>query len=578
MDISRHTERISDRKWEILAFSIILATGIFLRAYNFHDWLHFEIDQTYDFNIVSSAVENGPGNLPLLGPTAGGGRALRLGPAFYYLEYVCALVFGNTPTGHAMLVLILGILSIPLFYLFSERYFTKNVSLALTAVFAVSFYNVSYSRFSWSPNVLPFLTLLTFFSLLKSVRKDAPNRERWFLLATAAGAIVTQIHFNAFFTVPPIAIAFLLIKRPRFPLKTWIMALLIGVVAYSPMIASDLRTGGENIGLLEKKVFKASGAPLNIGRALVGDMQHHLSAYFFIVTGQGEMNNRKIQEFALSEADQSAMTRSENILAVIFLVTALLSITSSIFTEKSPGKRDFLLLVALWFSVSFLYFFSIVSGYRMYPRFFLLVSPIAVLFLGFALSAFSPFVSRRHRRLGTVSLVLLTAVLVGSNLSKTASSFGQLGGNDGRKTPKLETEDIFPNTARMTLSQQEDIADYIRSISERSGFPAYLSTVAEFKPAFWYHLGQRNIPYYGEIHDEPLYREADYFWIVQSDKSPKAGERFILKEKKEFGSLTAYFFSANDRFVTDRRQDENAKETTQETKDILDLPTWNKLR
>ena len=106
------SKKFQARKYEIIALCAIIAIGIFFRTYHFSDWLLFEIDQSYDTRIVSRAVENGIEHLPLLGPTAGGGRALRLGPAFYYMEYASALVFGDTPTGHAMLVLILSILSI----------------------------------------------------------------------------------------------------------------------------------------------------------------------------------------------------------------------------------------------------------------------------------------------------------------------------------------------------------------------------------------------------------------------------------------------------------------------------------
>jgi hypothetical protein len=142
-----------ERKLEVILFCSIIALGIFFRTYHFSDWLLFEIDQTYDTRIISPAIENGIENLPLLGPTAGGGRALRLGPAFYYIEYIGASIFGDTPVGHALPVLILSILSIPLFYLFIRRYFNTRVSLALLAIFSISAYLVLYGRFSWSPNV-----------------------------------------------------------------------------------------------------------------------------------------------------------------------------------------------------------------------------------------------------------------------------------------------------------------------------------------------------------------------------------------------------------------------------------------
>ena len=72
-------------------FLAIFALGIFLRAYNFAPWLHFELDQARDAILVGEAVEDGAGELPLLGPRAAG-SFLRLGPAFYYIEYISAKI------------------------------------------------------------------------------------------------------------------------------------------------------------------------------------------------------------------------------------------------------------------------------------------------------------------------------------------------------------------------------------------------------------------------------------------------------------------------------------------------------
>src|SRR3990167_4301732 len=127
----------------ILFLIIIIAVGTFQRGYHFGDWMHYELDQARDFRIIDAAITYGPGELPLQGPRAAG-SFLRLGPLFYYLEYGSALIFGNTPTGTAMIVLILSILSIPLFYVFARQFFNKEWSLGFTMLFAVSLFLVTY--------------------------------------------------------------------------------------------------------------------------------------------------------------------------------------------------------------------------------------------------------------------------------------------------------------------------------------------------------------------------------------------------------------------------------------------------
>ena len=114
-----------NKKWiYILALSFIVLAGFFLRFYNYSKWLHFELDQSRDAKIIDLAVDEGIGNLPLLGPKAAG-SFLRLGPLFYYQEYLSAVIFGNTPSGIAALSIILSCLTIPLFYFFVKRAVNK---------------------------------------------------------------------------------------------------------------------------------------------------------------------------------------------------------------------------------------------------------------------------------------------------------------------------------------------------------------------------------------------------------------------------------------------------------------------
>ena len=130
-----------------IILSLVIAVGIFLRVFHFSDWLHFELDQSRDVKLIEVAAKEGIASLPLLGPRAGG-TFLRLGPVFYYMEYIGAKVAGATPAGVASSILLFGILAIPMFYLFSRRYFDKWSSLGLVAIFSSSLYLIIYSRFA----------------------------------------------------------------------------------------------------------------------------------------------------------------------------------------------------------------------------------------------------------------------------------------------------------------------------------------------------------------------------------------------------------------------------------------------
>ena len=121
--------------WILLGIILI---GIFLRTYNFHDWLRFNADQSRDAEVVSNSLE-GKSSLPLLGPKAGG-TEFRLGPIFYYFQTASAAFFGNQPDKMAYPDLFFSILSIPLLFLFLRKLFSERIALSSTAIYSLSFF------------------------------------------------------------------------------------------------------------------------------------------------------------------------------------------------------------------------------------------------------------------------------------------------------------------------------------------------------------------------------------------------------------------------------------------------------
>ena len=86
------------KNWKIIIFATVVAAGIFLRVWHFHDWLFFKMDQARDASTIQHAFLNGPGWLPLLGPKAGGTSA-NLGPVFYY--FLVTKLLQQTHADHA---------------------------------------------------------------------------------------------------------------------------------------------------------------------------------------------------------------------------------------------------------------------------------------------------------------------------------------------------------------------------------------------------------------------------------------------------------------------------------------------
>jgi len=554
----------------LIIVGAIICVGIFFRAYNFSQWLHFEIDQVYDFDIVEPAVSNGIENLPLLGPNVGGGMA-RLGPAFYYIEYLGAKVFGNTPNGHAMSVLILSILSLPLFYVFCKRYFSTYESIGLLAIFSSSLYLVMYSRFSWSPNILPFLVLLSFYSLLRSFSKKEKHPARWFLVSVATVTVTSQIHFNSLFVVPLIAVLFTIIKRPRFNWKIWLAAIGIIFLIYSPVILNDIKTHGENLGYLTKKFKKTSPGNAFKFNAIIQTAEYNAYEYFFINTGNDQVNmitKLKDKGFSCAPCRENL---SVKIFALIIFLSALILIIINFFKEKDSERKNFLLLVILWFLVSFYLVYSIADGYKMYPRFFLLMAPLAILFYGFILRTLSP----EKNKMGLLIFVILITVIVFFNIQKINTVFLQLRNDPQTITDKIETEDIFPDTNRITLENQQNIADYIQSKFQTSGYPVYLNIVSEYAPSFWYLLEKRGIHYFDDFDKNHLYLEGNYLAITYSHDLAFGNSNFEEKESTVFGKLRVQYLQPV-QTVGIKRPDSEIK-VRYDLAVMSELLTWKKL-
>lgn len=559
-------------KGEVIFFTAIIALGIFLRTYHFSDWLHFEIDQSYDTLIVSQAVENGVGNLPLLGPTAGGGRSLRLGPAFYYLEYASAKIFGDTPQGYAILVLIFSLLSLPLFYFFCKRYFSAVIALALLLAWASSLYLVAYSRFSWSPNVLPFLTLAFAYALLRSVDREEQKKERWFLLTAFLLAIVTQIHFNAFFIFPVVTILFLLLTRPRLKLRTWLFAILIFIAAYAPVVISEVKTHGQNLSYFFEKLDNGQGEKFVLGEKITQTFQYTASEYFLALTGIDHINDsNKLSGYGFVGKD--AFPWRVGALIILAVVVGILSV--SLKREKDQKRKDILLFSSVLFFVSTLYFLSLLRvNHEIYPRFFLTVIILPFIFLGLLLEKLT------FKKLGKVSFILplsLILLLFSINVPVLMNYFLQLQEVD-KKPLVVMTEDIFPNTARVTLTQQYAITDYIEARVQENGYPVYLAAKHEYEPIFWYHLEKKGILYHKTLNGQAVYAQGNYFVIAfPGEGIGKHSKEFDITEEKSFGALIVYHLKPKSEAIIAKKQDENQFEIPLEKMQIEELLTWKKI-
>jgi hypothetical protein len=549
------------KNYLVVVLSLIILLGAFLRLYHFSDWLHFELDQSRDAKVIDLALEEGIGNLPLLGPKAAG-SFLRLGPAFYYFQYLSALVFGATPSGMAMIMAIFGIGAIPLFYFLVKRYFANKLSLALTFLFSISLFLIMYSRFSWNPNALPFFVLLTFLAMLRSVDPEEPRKKWWLVVFFASLAIATQLHFLAFVALPVIAFFFFLARLPKVRWYFWVIGISAVLLLYLPLILNDIKTGGDNFGqFLKVAEGRSTKDSHSIPEKLVRNYSEQALGFWLILSGEEKAAWPK---FTLSGwnpqvvCDQTCHGRLVlGGLAGTFFTLGIFSMLLNFFRlRKEAGKRkDFLFLSILWFAVIFAFYTPI--AYDISPRFLLLIAPLPFIFLGFLMELGKKYLPNRWKYL----LVILIVILALMNLRAIQKRFGEL-----EKAPmvatKIDADKILKEKMRVTLKQQYLIVDYMKSFYQENNFPVYLNSDSQYRRSFLYHLDRRHIPrddLRNATNNRKIYQNGNYFLIYPtlSNLEKKVGKYltdYTIIDEKEFGTLKVFHLAPKPEAVTDVQQ------------------------
>ncbi|MEI7749543.1 MAG: phospholipid carrier-dependent glycosyltransferase [Candidatus Moraniibacteriota bacterium] len=423
-------EKVKDfvSKWYVLiAMLVIVGAAVFVRTYHFDDWLYFKMDQSRDALLITNAVENGPQYLPLLGARAGAVKLkhgfLRLGPIFYYFQYAAGVIFHSTqPYVYAYPDLLFSILAIPLLYLLVRIYFSRRNALLITAMYALSFIIIQYSRFAWNPNSLQFFQLVSFYGLLKFLNEPVEKRKKWWLATWAAGMTIgSQLHFFGFFSLVGIS-GLLFIFHFQLWKKESLLACLkkdtlksIGVYTgiavlvfsffYAPVFISESMRGGQNSkNFIEALGSKPAAKPMS--DKLVKTVTESIKYYCLVTTSQCYGSNMKDEIPALS------------VTALILLAGAALIVRSLRKKTLTPAERDFLVLLIAWVAV-----FTILTvpvSFQLRPRFFIVVFAIPFIFLGLV---FEYLGERLNVKVAIALAFLLTAGIIGWNSHGTYAWF-----------------------------------------------------------------------------------------------------------------------------------------------------------
>lgn len=522
--------------WALVA---VILVGAFLRFYNFEPWLHFELDQSRDALVIDEGYKGSFLDMPLLGPRAAG-AFLRLGPAFYYLQYVSGLIFGQDPAGIAYFVPIFGTLSIAFVYFFLRRGFPRFESILLTLLFSVSLYAVMYSRFAWNPNLLVFFVTSGLYALLRSVGEKERYPGRWFIAAIALLALATQFHFMAFLSMPIITVLFLLIKRPRFSWKAWVGALVAVLFLYLPMVLNEYKAGFTNtqqfFGAVTEKSEKEDR---NILEKAVRNVTEYSQHSVVILTG---FEGSTIPAVIIQKDEIGTVCRDKcddgkwyGMTALALFLLSLMAVARARFRSRTNNEKDFYDLALIWFGVSFLIFLPL--SYAVAPRFYLLVTPLFFIFLGILVQTTTEKLSLRNARVVFAVVIILLVVCNGNFITKRFSEMKRAMTEQVNSAP----DRILKEQIRVTLEQQEMIADFFKSRQEATGYPIYMHSDPQYRRSLKYVMDMKGVQ--NEVLSlTNIYREGEYYLVLRyrddyESAIRKYREPYEIGEFKSFGTL-----------------------------------------
>lgn len=170
----------------ILIFVIIL--GGWLRLYNLQDTLMFQGDQGRDAIIVANIFRQR--DLAFIGPVTSIGN-MYLGPFYYYFMLPFLWLSYPNPIGPAVGVALFNTVGIALFYFLGRQLVGRRAALWSAILFAFSRVAITYSRFSWNPNLSAVCALLALFFTCQSFRHQSKN---WLWVGLISGILI-QLHY-----------------------------------------------------------------------------------------------------------------------------------------------------------------------------------------------------------------------------------------------------------------------------------------------------------------------------------------------------------------------------------------------
>ncbi len=238
---------------EFFIVLVIILVASFLRLYRISDYLTFLGDEGRDVLVAKGILD---GHFTLLGPRASAGDFF-LGPIYYYFMTPFLWLFKLDPVGPAVMIALIGIATVFLIYKVTKELFGIKAAVVASSLYAISPLVIAYSRSSWNPNPMPFISLLTLYLSYKAI--ENPSWKRFFIIGLLLG-VALELHYIAVFLIIIVG-AFLFFAKfeKKFSFKVllkYYFKIFLGfLVGFSPFLAFEARHGFPNTRTIFAFVF-----------------------------------------------------------------------------------------------------------------------------------------------------------------------------------------------------------------------------------------------------------------------------------------------------------------------------------
>lgn len=460
------------RKNYILWLIFILA--LVVRFYSFAESTYFGFDEARDA-FISQAIYK-QGDFKLIGPPANA-PGLNHGVLHWYIIGFIYLIGQGNPFVASFVFRFVNALAVFPIYWLTNKLFGKRVAYIASLIFAFSFEATQYAMYYGNPS----LAVLSWISLFAGAVVIYKNKNKFWGLPLMALGIASGAQFELFLVtlafVGLVILGILWKEIAKLSIKSWILAIAIGLGITSPYIVGELQNG-----------FRSISSAIN------------LTSSGYSVSGDKSKWLVYIERWVLIIHDNFLPVDNRILWGVAVILVGFLLI-------KAVKKIEYRLILAWIFGGIFIFMFGAYNSY------YINVGIGTGMIIG--LATLFDKVTEKNKYLG---LLLVSACLIG-NLSQIIPQ------NKNGLIQDIKTQQF------MLLTDEKKVIDKLYSWADKESFTIRVTSMPYNMQTVWAYLFDLyGKPNYGYL---PYYETGNVLGFPGYLPQPKDGTtcvRFLIKE------------------------------------------------